>query len=72
MSSRVDLFGGFTTGHTYVDDAKFIETIWVYQLVVCIICIFTSNIGCFKCCNRKDLFDSQIHSTMHSDNQNLL
>ena len=47
---------------TYKDDADAIQKLWVWQLVTFILCLITSNFGCFKIWNRTDLRDSQVLS----------
>ena len=56
----------FSGDRTYIDDAAFIDKIWVWQLILFIVCLLTTNIGCFKCCTRSDIRDSQVRSTMAS------
>ena len=48
----------------YMDDAKFIDNMFVFQLIALIVCFITANLGCFKVCNNKDLRDSQLKSSL--------
>ena len=61
--SHSDSGDDFTGEKTYVDDAAFIDKIWVWQLALFIVCLITSNVGCFKCCTRNDIRDSQVRSS---------
>ena len=45
---------------TYMDDAAFIENMFIFQLVVLIVCFVSANFGCFKWFNNNDLRDSQL------------
>ena len=47
---------------TYSDDSVAIQNLWVWQLVTFILCLATSNFGCFKIWNRTDIRDSQVLS----------
>ena len=53
----------YPSDRTYMDDAKFIDNMFVFQLIALIVCFITANLGCFKVCNNNDLRDSQLKSS---------
>ena len=66
MPSRTISTTEYDPNWTYQNDADWIEKFWVLQLVTFILCIVTSNLGCFKFCNRTDIRDSQVQSFLPS------
>ena len=64
MPSQTSSTTAYDTDRTYADDAAFIEKFFVAELITLILCLVTSNLGCCKFGNNKNMRDSQVTSSM--------
>ena len=68
MPSKTSSDTEYDMGWTYADDANFIDKFFIFEIITLIVCLMTSNFGCFKIGNRNDLRDSQVTSSMKNSN----